>query len=66
MSKEKSSEQQLIDIMFEIAITSAQLMHGRTNQEIAEWVSLNLKECGFPTLPIGSSWGVLCSQESKK
>lgn len=27
--------------------------------QIMEWVAHNLKECGFPTRSVGSSWGVL-------
>lgn len=54
-----SEKQKLIDMLFEFAIVSAQCMHGKTNEEIAEWVRTNLDACGFKTKPIGSSWGVL-------
>lgn len=46
-------------MMFEIAMFSAEYNHGKSNEEIAEWVAHNLKECGFPTTPCGMSWGVL-------
>jgi len=52
-------EQRLIDIMFNIAFTSAQYMQGKTNEDIALWVAKNLRERGFDTVQMGSSWGVL-------
>ena len=55
----KTDEQKLVDIMFEIAFTSAKYMHDRSHEEIAEWVRQNLADCGFPTTPIGSCWGTL-------
>jgi len=55
----QSKEQQLIDIMYQIAMTSAQHLHGKSNEEIAKWVSEQLKHCGFDTEPRGASWGVL-------
>lgn len=61
-------EQKLIDIMFEVA--QASYLMWRTPEERAEyyknirdghmeWVAKQLKECGFPTVPMGASWGVL-------
>jgi len=56
-----SKEQQLIDIMFQVALT----MHnnpwfvGKSQEEVAEWVQKQLKDCGFETEPCGASWGVL-------
>ena len=55
----RSKEQQLIDIMFEVAIVGAKYMHGKSNEEIAEWVAKQLKDCGFDTEPRGACWGVL-------
>jgi hypothetical protein len=52
-------EQELVNICFQIAMVAAEYMHGKPNDEIAKWVAHNLKECGFPTQPCGSSWGVL-------
>jgi hypothetical protein len=52
-------EQKLIDIMFEIAITSARCMRLKSNEEIAAWVSEQLSICGFPTKPCGAGWGLL-------
>ncbi len=61
-------EQKLIDIMFEIAQASY-LMY-RTPEERSDYyksirdehmeaVAKNLEECGFPTVSMGMSWGVL-------
>lgn len=55
----RSKEQQLIDMMFEVALMSAERMHGKTKEEIAAWVALQLRLCGFDTTPCGASWGVL-------
>ncbi len=54
-----AKEQELIDIMFQIAFTAAKKMHKKSTPEIAAWVAEQLKECGFPTTPCGASWGVL-------
>lgn len=56
-------EQQLVDIMFEVAITihTHPSFRAKTREEVAEWVAHQLKECGFETTPCGASWGVLKS-----
>lgn len=54
-----SNEQKLVDIMFEIAQTSAEFMHDKTQEEICKWTADQLRKCGFPTTPVGASWGVL-------
>lgn len=56
---EQSREQKLVDIVFQVAIVAAQYLHGKTNEEIAEWTAKQLRECGFDTAPAGASWGVL-------
>jgi hypothetical protein len=58
----RSPEQRLIDIMFSIALQSAESMHGQPREHIAGRVRQNLKACGFPVHPVGSSWGVLDQQ----
>lgn len=58
----ESREQRLVNLCFEFALKGAALMHGKSNEEVAAWVAENLRECGFPTKPVGSSWGIL--QES--
>jgi len=57
-----SREQKLIDICFSIAITLHMHQAGWKDasiEEVAEWVATQLQECGFPTHPVGMSWGVL-------
>jgi len=56
-----TNEQKLVNIMFEVALTihSTTYFDTMTREEVAEWVSLQLKHCGFETQPIGSTWGVL-------
>lgn len=58
-------EQKLVELCFSL------VLHYRTfrnegvfddtqsMEELAEWVRYNLKECGFPTIPVGSNWGRL-------
>ena len=58
--------QKLIDIMFEVAITinkNSKSFQHLDNEELAEWVAKQLKACGFPTEPVGSSWGVLINKD---
>ena len=31
----------------------------KNNEEICKWIRDQLKQCGFETVPLGSSWGVL-------
>jgi len=57
-------EQKLIDMMFQMVMLTTDAGHRDhfaklTNEEKAEWVRKQLKDCGFPTTPCGSSWGVL-------
>ena len=56
----RSKEQQLIDIMFEVAIRM-QMGDAKfeTREECADWVTKNLKAKGFDTEPCGMSWGIL-------
>lgn len=60
----ESREQKLIDIMFEIALVSAQRFHGKSNEEICAWVADQLHKCGFPTIPVGSGWGHLITEHN--
>lgn len=62
---DRSSEQKLVDMCFEFAIMAKSYMKGKTNEQVAAWVAHNLKECGFPTVPMGMSWGVLESHRKK-
>ena len=56
------NEQKLIDIMFQIALTisgSPEHFRDKTNTQIAEWVTKQLRDNGFDTEPSGMSWGIL-------
>lgn len=57
----RSNEQKLIDIMFQIGLTihNNEWFQEKTNEEVAEWIANQLRECGFDTQPMGCSWGVL-------
>lgn len=60
----RSNEQKLVDICFQLALTmrsNRKYFKKLTIEETAEWVARQLKECGFPTTPMGMSWGVLDS-----
>jgi len=54
-------EQKLIDIMFEtgLMIKDNPVLQRMSNEELATWIRKQLSECGFHTIPMGSSWGQL-------
>lgn len=55
------NEQKLIDIAFSLVLTATNgnWMKNKSNLEKAEWVAGQLRQCGFDTVPMGASWGVL-------
>tara|TARA_R110000851_G_scaffold209517_2_gene361947 strand:- start:7436 stop:7621 length:186 start_codon:yes stop_codon:yes gene_type:complete len=58
----KNKTQKLIDIVFEVALTMKEnndWVQNATNGEIVEWVSKQLSSCGYNTIPMGASWGIL-------
>ncbi len=55
----RTREQQLVDICFQLTITAAKYMRSKSNEDIAKWVASQLDACGFYTEPMGMSWGVL-------
>lgn len=58
----ESREQKLIDICFQLVMTlhnHQDFLASKSREEIATWVANTYRDCGFPTTPIGSSWGVL-------
>jgi len=59
------NHQKLVDIMFEIAITLNSMEKKLDNQDVMQWVREQLFKCGFPTTPIGASWGVLNTGNKK-
>jgi hypothetical protein len=56
-----SREQRLIDLMFEMVYRTTQShAYWRPDRDAAmAWVAHHLKENGFPTTPIGLSWGMM-------
>lgn len=60
-------EQHLIDIMFEVAMSvqNNPWFLGKSQEEVAEWLRGQLKECGFETEPRGASWAVLINQSKQ-
>lgn len=53
--------QKLIDIAFELVLTahSWKDFQKKDREFIGAWVAKQLEMCGFPTHPVGSSWGAL-------
>lgn len=62
IEKLKADKQKLIDIMYEVAFMSRDYLSDKSNEEVAAYVSRQLKGCGFPTEPKGAKWGVLIKQ----
>lgn len=56
---DKVEKQKLIDIAFQLAAVSADHWHGKSREEHMAWVADQLRACGFDTVPMGASWGVL-------
>lgn len=65
---QQNREQKLIDIIFSVAQASYLMRRTLEEQsdyyksirdEHMEWVAKQLELCGFPTVQMGSSWGVL-------
>jgi len=56
-----SDRQKLIDIAFQLVLTSTsnEWFKDKSQEEIANWVSEQYRACGFDTVPMGASWGVL-------
>lgn len=52
-------EQKLVDLCFSLVYPQWNHMHPMKPEELMSWVADQLKQNGFPTTPVGSSWGVL-------
>lgn len=53
--------------MFSISLTIfKQPKSWKTNEEVANWVSNQLKLNGFNTIPVGASWGMWCPGRDKR
>ena len=62
--RHRGKEQELINIMFQCVLLRhdpnyREHFDAMTQEQMAEWVAHQLRECGFPTSPCGASWGVL-------
>lgn len=57
----KSDEQKLVDICFEIGLTikGNEALKSMSNEGLANWIAEQLRGCGFDTIPMGSSCGML-------
>jgi len=56
------SENKLVDLCFSMVGTASDPKNQKqfgamTHDQRMAWVAKQLKECGFPTIPIGSTWG---------
>lgn len=63
----QSNEQKLVDLCFEIGLMISDKeykFYEKSIEERAEWITRQLKGCGFPTMPCGMSWGVLIDKEN--
>ncbi len=61
----RNKEQELVDLCFELVFTAVEChdyFKDKTKVQIAEWVSGRLAGCGFPTVPVGMSWGMLLDE----
>lgn len=58
----ESREQKLIDLCFAVGMhlhIGRKHWNGKSREDVADWIADQLKSCGFPTKPVGMSWGVL-------
>lgn len=64
------NSQNLIDIMFEIALAihsnQEGYFKGKDRRQVAAWVSDRLANLEYPTLPMGSSWGTLTTKAHRR
>jgi hypothetical protein len=61
-----SELQELIDICFDLALTAlgnTEYFKDKSMEEKAKWVSCQLANCGFKTIPIGACWGSLINDK---
>ena len=52
----------LVDLCFQIGLVISDpqyKFHEQSQEERAKWIARQLKLCGYPTIPMGSSWGHL-------
>lgn len=59
-----NEKQKLIDIIFQVGLFISDTkynLYKKSNNEKAEWIAKQLRDCGFDIEPCGASWGVLKS-----
>lgn len=64
--RQNRREQRLVDAVFEMFLVFHDYRNhfeGKSREEVAKWVSDRLTGVGFPTIPVGMSWGVLVEDE---
>lgn len=66
----ESNEQKLVDITYQLVFEAMdkrnkKFFKSKTREEVAEWISDQLTQCGFPVKPCGASWGVLQKEEHR-
>lgn len=63
LNQANEDKQKITDICFSVGLMIHN--HGSfrqrtmSNEDLAQWIASQLAACGFPTRPVGSSWGVL-------
>lgn len=58
-------ERKLVDIMFQVGILLHQErkhFEGKSTEDVANWITNQLHQCGFPVHPLGSNWGYLTTR----
>lgn len=57
-----SAQQRLVDLCFSMCLAlqrDREWLARQSREDVAAWVAKTLADMGFPTHPVGSSWGVL-------
>ena len=57
-------EQELVNLCYSLVLTCTNKKQKdhflqKSTEERAEWIRMQLNSNGFPTTPLGSSWGIL-------
>jgi hypothetical protein len=59
----KLSDQEWVDLVFSIGMMAHTLPDDFKREDVANWIAVQLGAMGFPTVPMGCSWGVLTKKE---
>ncbi len=59
--RSRDERQELVDLCFEIALVMAdsEALLAVDQEKRALWIAKQLRACGYDTVPVGMSWGVL-------